>query len=530
MVERTRLLRWLAITAGVLYAAAFLLLSYGGATRSDWIAAVAVAFLVLAAVLLQLTLSQARDEGLLSRRNRLLVPLLIMACGVLLLVYWGLGTRFGFGTGGFGLAGVCLLFLGAGQALSELRSRGGGSPRRGAVILAICGFAFVIGLVLCLERSAGWLGLAAAALFVAPVGLTLLSEDVLRRRPPRIWLGALLGLLLVAAGGIWLLEADVDALYVRVLVVVLLVLVGAIASSTQADVLLVVTAVAVIWVATPEGVAPGDTVEPQPGQDALVSLGDSYMSGEGTKEFFEGTNSSKSNECRRSPRAYAHIVVQPGHVKQLHHLAFYACSGANAVDVYSRAQYPDEPLDDGTPDVGVPQLSQLRSLLGRTRIRPRLVIVSIGGNDAGFAKIGMACLAPGSCVERGQIWLDRLTRVGYAIRVVYDQIRGVVGTEVPVLVIPYPQVLAARGRRAQVRERLRAAAQRRGPPGSRRRRVSLPHGDAGRVRARPEDLRRAGEADRRQLHRARLGERGLRPGGRAHQLDPQQPSPEPARP
>lgn len=441
MVERTRLLRRLAITAVVLYTAAFLLLSVGGAARSDVIAGFAVGFLVIAAVLLQLTLSRARAEGLVGRRRRVMIPVAIIVLGLLLLLYWVLGTKLGFGTGGWGLAGACAVYLGAGQLLAELRSRTGGAPGRGMIFLAACAVAFVLGLVLCFVVHAYALALAGLALFFAPVGLTLLSEDVLRNPPGWIRLGALVGLVLVAAGTFWLAQLGISSLFLWVLVGVLFVLIGAIASSTQADVLLIVTSIAVIWVATPHGVAVDDSVEPTPGQAALVSLGDSYMSGEGTKEFFEGTNDSEENECRRSPRAYARLVVEPGRVKALNHLAFFACSGAETFDLYSRPQWPGEPLDD-TPDKGVNQLDQLRALMERTRIDIRLAIVSIGGNDAGFATIGMACLAPGSCVERGQLWLDRLQRVRRRVREAYEQIRQVVGTEVPVLVVPYPQPIS----------------------------------------------------------------------------------------
>jgi lysophospholipase L1-like esterase len=429
----------------VLYLAAFLTLSVGGATRSTVVVAVAVAFLVIAAVLLQLTLSQAREHELLSPRARLWVPIAIMLVGAAFVLYWWLETQLGNPTGGWGLCGVCAIYIGAGQALAELRSRTGGAPRRGLIVIGICAALFVAGLVLALEMAAPALVLSGLAVLLGPVGLSLLSEDVLRMRPRAMWLGALLGLVLVAAGAVSLLQwADIPPLPTWALVGVLFVLVGAIASSSQADVLLVVTAVALLWAATPHGVTPGDTIEATKGQPTLVALGDSYMSGEGASEFFDGTNNPGRNECRRSPTAYAHLAVQPGRAIALHHLAFFACSGAVAVDLYDRARWPDEPVDDGTPDSGADQLEQLEALLSRSSIDIRLVIVSVGGNDAGFSKIGMACLAPGSCVERGQAWLTRLEQVARKVEVAYQRIRAVVGAEVPVLAVPYPQPIRER--------------------------------------------------------------------------------------
>jgi hypothetical protein len=134
-------------------------------------------------------------------------------------------------------------------------------------------------------------------------------------------------------------------------------------------------------------------------------------------------------------------VVEPGEASALQHLAFFACSGAVAAHLHEHARWKGEPVDD-SPDSGETQLEQLKGLLNRSRVDIRLVIVSIGGNDAGFAKIGMACLAPGSCVERGQTWLTRLEVAGRSVELAYRKIRAVVGSEVPVLAVPYPQPIS----------------------------------------------------------------------------------------
>ena len=366
MTERQVLLRYAGV-ALLLYVAAFAALSVGGAKRSMVIVVIAGVLLVIAALLLQITLSRARKRELLSPRVRLWAPVGIMAAGVALMAYWWLGTSLGNPTGGWGLCGLCAFYLGAGHALAELRSRQGGAPWRGLIVSGVCAALFAVGLVLCLEASAGWLALAGVALLVGPVGLSLLSEDVPRLPPRAAWLGALLGLVLVVAGALWFRDVTgVSTTFTLVLAGTLLVLVGAIASNTQADVLLVVTVVALIWLATPRAVAPSDTIEPTVRQPTLVALGDSYMSGEGAEKFFEGTNDSGQNECRRSPTAYAHRVVEPGGASALHHLAFFACSGAVAADLHDHAQWKGEPIDD-TPDSGVPQLEQLRGLLDRSR-------------------------------------------------------------------------------------------------------------------------------------------------------------------
>jgi lysophospholipase L1-like esterase len=110
-----------------------------------------------------------------------------------------------------------------------------------------------------------------------------------------------------------------------------------------------------------------------------------------------------------------------------------------AAHLHALARWPGEPVEDGTPDGGLTQLAQLEALLDESAVDVRLVVVSIGGNDAGFADIGAACLAPGSCVALGARWLTRLAGVARKVERAYDAIRRTVGRDVPVLAVPYPQ-------------------------------------------------------------------------------------------
>jgi lysophospholipase L1-like esterase len=417
------------LLAAGLYVAAFVGLSAGAAQRSRVGVLIAAACLVGAALLLQLILSRARRDSLLSRRARLGIPLLIMAVGAGLGLWWL--TR--HPTGGWGLAGLCALYLGAGQALAEWRSRTSGAPSRGVWLSAGSAALFALGIILCLVLSSWFLVAAAVGLLAAPVGLTLLSEDVLRLNlwPMRC---AALGPFLVVAGGLSLhYLAGVSASWMWALIGALLVLVGAIASSTPADVMLMVTVIALIWAGAPRADSVGTPASVSP---ALVALGDSYISGEGAKEFFAATNVADENECRRAPSAYPVLVATPAR------LAFFACSGAVAANIYRRPQWPGEPVDD-TPQKGVDQLDQLKALFARSGRGVRLVLVSIGGNDAGFSTIGVSCLAPGSCVERGQAWFNRLTEdVAPEVGRAYRTIRAVTGGRVPVVAVPYPEPIS----------------------------------------------------------------------------------------
>ena len=89
-----------------------------------------------------------------------------------------------------------------------------------------------------------------------------------------------------------------------------------------------------------------------------VSLGDSYSSGVGTREYYD-------SGCQKSFHAYAFDVAEQGGY-QLEHAA---CSGARIPDVRN---------------------DQLRALSSGTT----LVTISIGGNDAGFANVVTECAKP----------------------------------------------------------------------------------------------------------------------------------------
>ena len=426
-----------AVAGAVLYMAAFGLLVGAGVSRTWQLAAAAALLLVGAAVLIQLAARRARADGRLSRRLRVAIPGVAALIGLGLIGYWLAGSP----TGGWGLCGICLLYLGIGHVLSEVRSWDDQPADRGVRWSIGCAGLFAVGLLICLTASAPvGLGLAGLALLAAPAGLTLMSEDVLdeRLRLPASGVPVALALIAVGAAGL-VLVAGVPLRFVVIGGVLLFLLVGAIASNTQADVLVVATAAALIWSLSPRPVDETRTVDVSRGEPVLVALGDSFMSGEGAQKFFVGTNEPGVNECRRSQTAYAHIVAANAHEQ----LAFYACSGAVATHLHAVARWPGDPVGDGTPDKGMTQLAQLRGLLQDPAVDVELVIVSIGGNDAGFADIAAACLAPRSCVELGQLWLNRLAKVATRVRAAYDAIRLAVGERVPVLAVPYPQPISA---------------------------------------------------------------------------------------
>ena len=186
--------------------------------------------------------------------------------------------------------------------------------------------------------------------------------------------------------------------------------------------------------------APVLATDVEPGERVIVALGDSFISGEGASAFYAGTNDrSTFNECRRAPTAYPATLADDPRIGD-QRVAFFACSGATTLDVGGKTVSPQaHPQSSGEPPGtgGLYQYQQLATLLAN-QAEPSLIVLSLGGNDLGFGGITTACISPGDCTERGQVWLDRLDSVGKLLDAAYAQIRAV-APEVPVLVVPYPR-------------------------------------------------------------------------------------------
>jgi lysophospholipase L1-like esterase len=142
---------------------------------------------------------------------------------------------------------------------------------------------------------------------------------------------------------------------------------------------------------------------------AYVALGDSYSSGVGAERY-----SASSGDCLRSPQSYAHQLG-----RRLS--SFRACGGATTGDVLRR---------------------QLEAFPRDTR----LVTITIGGNDAGFADVLSTCLfgSPADCDRRvaraEQFVRADLTR---RLRRVYEAIRDR-APRATVVVAGYPRLFARR--------------------------------------------------------------------------------------
>ena len=176
----------------------------------------------------------------------------------------------------------------------------------------------------------------------------------------------------------------------------------------------------------------------------IAIAGDSYSAGEGGDRYLAGTDTD-ANACHRSRYTY---LVQ---IFDLPDENILACSGAITNDIVF-------PQQGRKVDSQVKQLTHLRDGAGIDA-----VVMTLGGNDMGFAAIGESCLiGRSSCAKR--IYTDapvpqlhsegsadfvakRLTQLPGALSSAYREVNWVVNgpdsrargrKPVPILVLAYP--------------------------------------------------------------------------------------------
>ncbi|MCX5174198.1 GDSL-type esterase/lipase family protein [Streptomyces virginiae] len=376
---------------------------------------------------------------------RLLIGAGTVLCtaGVTMLVlYWA-----GVAWDGLSLIGSVMLLLGLGCLVELWRQKSGKALLvPGAILLGIVGVTLVV--VFFLLRGAqdglpvGPLVALGVAVFVfLPLALNVLSERGLRALSTLqsgggggggtvrlIGLAGVAFLILPAGYAVWL--AYHDWVMSAILVGSVLLLLLAIVSNTHADVALVLAGLCVLAAAPPEHPALA-----QAGTKVLVAVGDSYMSGEGASSYFEGTDDIRGDHCRRAPSAYAVRIADQD--ERFDGIQFIACSGARTFHVIAHSDDGLAHPQEGVLDTQIDQLKKMGS-----SIHPALVIISIGGNDAGFATLGGACIAPGPCDTQRSLFEGNLDSVKDAVKATYVSLKKALPAGVPIVAVPYPQPIA----------------------------------------------------------------------------------------
>ncbi len=404
-----------------------------------------------------------------------------LAVGLALAV-WG-GAFFARGADVLFFGGVWLTFLAAGALVSELRllsapaagQRTSRPGSRGPLLLA---FALLLALgALTLPPTGGFLVVVALALLIGELGTEVLSEDSHHWGPGddtavarRYRHG---GVALVATATGLYLAAGVGFNHVLLLLAVIAVLVWVASVDNDALALMLVGVFSLLWASSPKGVDLDAARQPVPEEPYFVVLGDSYISGEGGTEYITGTNTATEdtaehvNTCRQAITAWPFVLAgransQPGLSHVPSRVLFLGCSGAVTENLHT------EPRASGTKVHGPAELAQLVDRRAEGDLgRPEFVVVSVGGNDAGFGDIGAACVGPGDCTEIGQQFLgderrhaadqpvtgppgagraESLSYISDDLDAAFDRIEAVLddvvdetgGEPIPVIVIPYP--------------------------------------------------------------------------------------------
>lgn len=343
------------------------------------------------------------------------------------------------------VGGLGLVFVTAGQMMTDLRARPSRPHdlRTPALFLTALAGVFLVGVVWLWARPGPWaLVPLLVAVLLAPTAVGLATGRVLRILLDSTWQRlALLG----SAGAVVLLigvsvlaGVGMRGSWLTLLVVVTVLLVGAVASNTDLDVIGVAALVALVASLAPQGVSPDAAITPQDGDRVVVAIGDSYMSGEGARQFYEGTNSVGANQCRRAPTAYPPLLAE--RTELIDSVVFVACSGAQSVH---RADEDGDGRTDGDAD-RQRQLPEAEAILAAHPVTIDTVLISMGGNDSAFSEVAATCLAPGDCTEIAQRWLDDLPNTAARLRAFYADVAEAF-PDVPIVVIPYPIPITPEG-------------------------------------------------------------------------------------
>ncbi len=214
--------------------------------------------------------------------------------------------------------------------------------------------------------------------------------------------------------------------------------------------LAVLVGLVLVWVAadTESGPDPSVDAEQAIADDQslqgtwYVTLGDSYISGEGADTFYTGTNAPGDNTCHRAPTAWPELVARRQGVQ----IKSFACSGATIADVLSDGQHPDA---DPSQPASRPQLEAFEAwLAANPGVDVPRIFLSVGGNDAGFSSLIAACLMPSTdCTEIGATFVARTDGLETRLASLYLDIVERFGEARPIsamptlVVTPYPDLI-----------------------------------------------------------------------------------------
>lgn len=191
------------------------------------------------------------------------------------------------------------------------------------------------------------------------------------------------------------------------------------------------------------------------GQEYLA-LGDSYISGEGAYNYLSGTDTA-DNQCHVSSVSYPLLIGYRLNFNSYHSVS---CSGAITTDIYdsspeysgqAKPHFSRKDLDKaGKSELYLNEFSQGYIYQNNfvATYQPKLIVISVGGNDIGFSKRLQSCLGAGTCFSTYEDRLEFVREVNSKFNVfvnTYEMIKGAGLPDAKIFVVGYPQIALAGG-------------------------------------------------------------------------------------
>ena len=185
----------------------------------------------------------------------------------------------------------------------------------------------------------------------------------------------------------------------------------------------------------------------------VVAVGDAFVSGEGARAFFAGTDAAGSNECRRASTAFPYLLADFLDLPSGHdgvELTSLACSGAATTNVVG---FDDIACTDRLFPDGCPQPQYQRAPRGEAEgvfqvdnipADADLMLVGIGATDAQLTDAVALCMrTTASCRSRIALWVAALDEtLAWRLERVYTGIR-IAAPNAQIAAITYPNLLFA---------------------------------------------------------------------------------------
>jgi lysophospholipase L1-like esterase len=180
------------------------------------------------------------------------------------------------------------------------------------------------------------------------------------------------------------------------------------------------------------------------------SLGDSYISGEGAFQYLEGTDTD-GNHCHVSLVSYPALL---GHDLNYNSYHSVACSGATTNDVTNISAGYKGQAKPNTEKSKFTQI-QISSILSNfqqgyidqldfvKQYEPKVITLSVGGNDVGMISKLKSCINPGTCFSSYEDRLEFVREVNSKFNSLvdtYDKLKNAGSPDMRIYVVGYPQI------------------------------------------------------------------------------------------